>query len=124
MSLLRRRREEPEPLREPHPDPRVEAVLLRVMSLQQTIERKHRAADQAMAGADSAARKSLGGGGDYATDKLNTATSLRKAAEKLEAEIAALHDEIDQRLAALGDDALFLVPAPVRTRARAREEGR
>lgn len=126
MSILGRRKN-PGPQREPHPDPRVEAQLQRVISAQAAIARKNLAADAAMQQAAKAATES---GRVSAHGKSNCnayaaqAAALMRSAAMLEEEIAEEHDEIAKIMEGLGDDALFLVPAPVRTRARAREEGR
>jgi hypothetical protein len=92
--VLRRRRQ---PAREPHPDPRVEADLQRIISMRAAVARKEQAAAAASIEAVNAerqsARISYHGKGSCAA-YADRAKDLRETADKAEDEITLLHDEI------------------------------
>ena len=109
--MFRRRRQ---PVREPHPDPRVETELQRIISLRAAVTRKEQVAT-ATAGEvakaeHESARISFHGKTDCAS-YANRAKDLRATADRTETEITQLHDEIAKRIAALNDDDLsYLEP--------------
>jgi hypothetical protein len=105
------RRQAPLPARDPHPDGRVEAELLRVIGLLRAAARIEarlndivallRAIDQERyrrAGRASGRFRALG----------DQAGNLRSERAELEAHLPALHEDAARRLEALGDDATYL----------------
>ena len=106
MSLFRRTAPAP-PARRPHPDPRVEAELQRIISLRKAIARKEADLGQIQAMVaklrDSARQNpntdtTCGEGG-----RLDQIRDYQRETEDLEAGVAGLHDEIAKRITALSD---------------------
>jgi hypothetical protein len=90
--------------REPHPDPRIEAELQRVISLRKAVARKEaqldandrnlrrvRATMRANSGSENNGRRA------------DEADAIRQDSAGLEAEIMALHDEIAARIGKMDD---------------------
>ena len=100
--------------RKPHPDPRSEAQLQRVLSLYEAVRRTEDRIEGITRSQDS---------NDFerrqASPSERTSAALAQQAEELRAErasleefIAATHEEIFKRLLDMGDDALYLGPVP------------
>jgi len=114
MSWLRRKPAPPAlpalPARTPHPDSRVESELQRVIAMQRSAGRyearlkdltvAQRNADESRieSAYDASHARALG----------EQSEDMRKERAELEDALAALHEAIVSRLAALGDDALML----------------
>jgi predicted nucleic acid-binding Zn-ribbon protein len=108
------RRTPPPREREPAPDSRVEAELQRVLALQRAVERTEgRLADirvqQDKVDYDRRNNASYPGMIKALTQQ---AEDLREERTALESSLQPWHEEIATRLAALGNDALYLYPPP------------
>lgn len=114
MSWLRRQPPpSPAPQRTPHPDSRVEAELQRVLSGQRAARRaEERLRDITRTQHLIDLKRERGVGPGRADHLRQQARELREERDELERALAALHDEISGRLAALGDDALMLYGPP------------
>jgi hypothetical protein len=98
------------PARRPHPDPRIEAELQRIISLRSSIARQEDAAAHATAEAvraDRQAGRVEQHGPHHSDHYAQRAQKLRAIAAQAEAEITSIHDEIAKRIAALSDDDLL-----------------
>lgn len=105
--------------RRPHPDPRIEAELLRIISLRSSIARQEEAAAHATAEAvraDRQAGRVEKHGAQYSDRYAQRAQELWAIAARAEAEITSIHDEIAKRIAALTDDDLLWLDARDRAR--------
>ena len=103
MSLFRRAAPAPPP-RRPHPDPRVEAELQRIISLRKAIARKEDLAarnhDQIAALRETVAKHPTWSGH---LDRQEQIVTLLEETGDLDAEVTGLHDEIAKRITALSD---------------------
>lgn len=100
--------------RRPHPDPRIEAELQRIISLRRQIGRYEESAATAAREASEADRQSRRvsyHGPQTAAGYVGRAEDLRKVAAEADEKITALHEEIAKRISALSDeDLLWLDP--------------
>lgn len=106
MSLFRRAAPVPAE-RRPHPDPRVEAELQRIISLRKAIARKEADLDQIqvmVAKLRHDAKNAPNLGSTYGKGgRLEQIRDYQQETEDLEAEVTGLHDEIAKRITALSD---------------------
>jgi uncharacterized coiled-coil DUF342 family protein len=110
-----RRRRAPD--RRPHPDPRSEARIQRVLSLQRAAARKETGLDDLGEAVHQLREVARVDAGDRRGDScLKQITQIAKEQDELQAEIAKLHDEIAERLAALSDEELLYVRTPGQAR--------
>jgi hypothetical protein len=103
------RKTAPVATRKPHPDPRVEAQLQYILSLYAAVSRtSQRIADitKAQKKLDGILRRNAGSSDTYT--RQNQANELRDERARLEQSVRELHEQITTRLAALGDDDLYL----------------
>jgi hypothetical protein len=107
--------QQPEPpARDPHPDGRVEAELLRVISLLRSAARIEDRLDDIMAQLreTDGDRFRKAGRAPLRFNALGQqADGLRQERTRLEAQLGPLHEDAARRLEALGDDAAYLGPA-------------
>jgi len=99
------------PARMPHPDPRVEAVLQRVISAKNAIGRREAELDQHaadIATMQRRRRRAAGGSPNVAADLGRAVAARQKEMIKVEEELAGLHADVATWLRDLGDDALYL----------------
>jgi aminoglycoside phosphotransferase (APT) family kinase protein len=111
--MMRKRLAEalPVPARVPHPDGRVEAELQRVLSMRRAAGRiETRLGDilRTLREVDADRFRHSGGNEVRAQSLARFAEELRGERVKLEAELPALQEELSERLAALGGDAILL----------------
>ena len=95
----------------PHSDSRVEAEFQRILSLRRSagrIEDRLEDVIRAQTTLDGERRRHAGSSLTTVANLTAQATELREERRELESSIGALHDEISERLADLGDDALLL----------------
>lgn len=95
------------PSRGPHPDPRMEARLLRIVALRESAARKEALSRQyadEIGELSKAYRKQAGlGERASAADMETRLKDLQQEARQLESEIGAVHEEIAARTAELSD---------------------
>jgi chromosome segregation ATPase len=100
-SMFRRKAAPP---RLPHPDPRVEAELQRIISLRRALDRREAQLD---ADTDSVRilRRRLRRDADAGEvpQWQQQIADLREEIERLEAEVAGLHDQVEKRIGTLDD---------------------
>jgi hypothetical protein len=109
-----RRKAEPEPERRPHPDPRTEAQLQRVLALYASARRTEARLADITAEQRLLDQKARAYADEPGTSKRLAEQSGRLRAERLELEafIGQAHEDITVRLGDLGDDALYLNAGP------------
>jgi hypothetical protein len=107
-------RKQREPARRPHPDGRVEAELLRVLAQQRAAGRVEARLEDIRAHLGkldrSRHRAIRGGSAAVASAYAGQSADLQGERTALEKELAALHDDMVERLARLGNDAVYLLP--------------
>jgi hypothetical protein len=111
MNLFRRTPPPPEPpQRTPHPDSRVESELQRIIAMQRSAARcEARLKDLAVAQRNvDESRIEWAYDASHARALAEQSEDMRNERAELEDALAALHEAIVSRLAALGDDALML----------------
>lgn len=106
-NLFRRHRAVARPLRQPHPDPRMESRLQRIIALRESAARKEglsRQYAEEIGRLSSEYRHLAGDGwGSRAGDMEKRLKALQSDTRQLEDEIGRVHDEIAERTAELSD---------------------